>query len=206
MIFANREEAGLMLADKLANYKNAANTIVLGVPRGGVPVADCVARQLNLPLDVILSKKIGHPSNKEFAIGAVTENLIFVEKGIDVDDAYVQSEAQRIREQLASRNQLFRKNKPPLDFKNKTILLVDDGIATGNTLLILVEMMRKAGVSKIVIASPVVPADRVNVIANSCDEFIFLQAPDYFEGVGAFYEDFTQVEDEEVVRILEKGN
>lgn len=206
MIFANREEAGLMLADKLANYKNAANTIVLGVPRGGVPVADSVARQLNLPLDVILSKKIGHPSNKEFAIGAVTENLIFVEHGIDIDEAYIQSEARRIREQLASRNQLFRKNKPPLDFKNKTIILVDDGIATGNTLLILVQMMRKAGVSKIVIASPVVPADRVNVIANSCDQFIYLQAPDYFEGVGAFYDDFTQVEDQEVVRILEKGN
>lgn len=206
MIFANREEAGLMLADKLVDYKNAANTIVLGVPRGGVPVADCVARQLNLPIDVILSKKIGHPSNKEFAIGAVTENLIFVEKGIDVDEAYIQSEARRIRDQLAIRNQVFRKNKLPLDIKNRTVLLVDDGIATGHTLLILVQMLRKAGVSKIVIASPVVPADRVNVIANSCDKFVYLQAADYFEGVGAFYEDFTQVEDEEVIRILERGN
>ncbi|MBN8694370.1 MAG: phosphoribosyltransferase [Bacteroidetes bacterium] len=205
MVFANRNEAGMLLADKLAKYNNAVNTIVLGVPRGGVPVADCVAQQLNLPLDVILSKKIGHPFNKEFAIGAVTENLIFVEKGADVDEDYIQSETQRIRKQLAVRNQLFRKHKPPLIFKNKTIILVDDGIATGNTLLILVQMMRQAGVSKIVIASPVVPSDRVNVIERSCDEFVYLHAPEYFEGVGAFYDDFTQVEDEDVVRILEKA-
>lgn len=205
MVFANRNEAGMLLADKLAKYKNAVNTIVLGVPRGGVPVADCVAKQLNLPLDVILSKKIGHPSNKEFAIGAVTENLIFVEKGAAVDDDYIQSETHRIRKQLAVREQLFRKNKPPLNVENETIILVDDGIATGNTLLILVQMMRQAGVSKIVIASPVVPADRVNVIERSCDEFVYLYAPDYFEGVGAFYDDFTQVEDEDVVRVLEKA-
>lgn len=202
MIFENREQAGKQLAQKLNTYLAAPNTIVLGIPRGGVPVAYQISKHLKLPLDIILSKKIGHPSNPEYAIGAVTENLTLVNREADVTEEYIKQEIARIRKQIAERTKLFRGNKPAIDFKNKNVIIADDGIATGNTLLITIEMLRKAGVSKIVVASPVVPQDRVGVIQSACDEFVYLYAAEYFTGVGAFYEDFEQVSDEEAAAYL----
>lgn len=204
MIFENREHAGKQLAHKLSAYQSASNTIVLGIPRGGVPVAYQISKHLKLPLDVILSKKIGYPSNPEYAIGAVTENLIMLDKEADVTDEYIEREVALIRKQITERNKLFRGNKPAIDFKNKTVIIVDDGIATGNTLLITIEMLRKAGVSKIVVASPIVPLGKVGVIEKACDEFVYLHAATYFTGVGAFYEDFEQVSDEEAAALLKQ--
>lgn len=201
-IFNSREEAGVLLAHKLSKYKNAGNTIVLGIPRGGVPVAKQIADYLQLPVDIILSKKIGHPANPEFAIGAVTMNMVTVDRSAHVTEEYIEVETKRLRKQMAERNKLFRGNKPEIDFNGLTVIIVDDGIATGNTLLVTLEMLRKAGVAKIVVASPVVPSDRVHSVENACNEFIYLHAPEYFEGVGAFYENFEQVSDDEVVRLL----
>ncbi len=202
MVFENREQAGKLLAQKLKAYHSLPNTIVLGIPRGGLPVAYEISSYLKLPLDIILSKKIGHPSNSEYAIGAVTENLVSVNKEADVTDEYIQQEVARIRKQLDQRTKLFRGNKPVIDFKNKTVIIADDGIATGNTLLITIDMLRKAGVSKIIVASPVVPLDKVGVIENVCDQFVYLYAAEYFTGVGAFYEDFEQVSDDKAAAFL----
>lgn len=203
-VFANREEAGMLLAKKLEAYKGNKDVIVLGIPRGGVPVAFQIAQQLHLPLEIILSKKIGHPGNPEYAIGAVTESLVYVDKSEGVSEEYINEEVKRIRKQIAERNKLFRGDKAPVNFKNKVVIVADDGIATGKTLLITIEMLRKAGVSKIIVASPVVPQSRVSYIENACDEFIYLYAPAYFDGVGAFYQEFQQVSDEEVKELLNR--
>jgi putative phosphoribosyl transferase len=200
-ILKNREEAGLLLSEKLKKYQDS-NTIILAVPRGGVPVGYEIAKKLHLPLDIVLSKKIGHPFNKEFAIGAVSMDSMIIDEHPDVPKDYVEKEILRQRELLQDKYKLYMGNREPLDVKGKNIIIVDDGIATGNTILACIEMLRKRKPSKIIVAVPVLPIDTVNVFQQKADEFVYLIASKYFRGVGGFYEEFSQVEDEEVISIL----
>ena len=201
-MFEDRIEAAVLLSERLKKYKNS-NTIVLAVPRGGVPIGLIIAKNLHLPLDIVLSKKIGHPYNKEFAVGAVSMNSMIIDKHPDVHQAYIDQETIRLRKLLKEKYKLYMGNREPLDIHGKNIILVDDGIATGNTLLVSIAMLRKKNPAKIIVAVPVVPYDNVTKFEDSADEFIYIIASKQFRGVGGFYQEFTQVEDEEVIQMLQ---
>lgn len=200
-ILKDRKEAGLLLSEKLEKYQDT-DTLILAVPRGGVPIGYEIAKNLNLQLDIILSKKIGHPLNKEFAIGAVSLDSLLIDLHPEVSQAYIESEIKYLRELLQEKYALYMGNRKPIDVKGKNVIIVDDGIATGNTLLACINMLRKNNPKKIIVAVPVVPADMVPIFKQKADEFIYLMAPIDFGGVGRFYENFEQVNDDEVIRML----
>jgi putative phosphoribosyl transferase len=200
-ILKDRMEAANLLSEKLKKYKNS-NSVVIAIPRGGVPLGYEIARNLQLPLDVVLSKKIGHPFNKEFAIGAVSLDSTLVDVHPDVPKEYVEKEIVRLRNLLREKYKLYRGDRKPVAVKNKNIILVDDGIATGNTLLASLEMLRKQQPAKIIVAVPVLPYDTLAVFEKNTHEFVYLIASKDFRGVGRFYEDFQQVEDDEVIQML----
>lgn len=202
-MFRDRIEAGLLLASKLKKYQNDPG-VILAVPRGGVPVAYAVAKELGFPLEVILTKKIGHPMNPEYAIGAASMHDYIVVPHDNVSQDYIDNEVVKIRRKLKEMYVKFMGDKDPEDLKGKTVIVVDDGVATGNTLLGTVDMLRKSDPSKIIVAVPVAPASAVNKLNQVVDEVIVVLVPENFYGVGSFYEDFEQVSDEEVIYYLNK--
>jgi putative phosphoribosyl transferase len=203
MIFRDRIEAGLLLAAKLKKYKNEPG-IVLAVPRGGVPVAYAVARELGFPIEVILTKKIGHPLNKEYAIGAASLTDYFIIPHENVSEEYIEQELRSVRSRLKEMYKIFMGDKEPENLKGKTVIVIDDGIATGNTLLGTVSVLRKSNPGKIVIAVPVASASAIQKLSKEVDEIVAVTIPEEFYGVGAFYEDFEEVSDEEVIYYLNK--
>lgn len=204
-ILQDRKEAATLLSDKLEKYQSS-DAVILAIPRGGVPIGYEIAKNLHLPLDIILSKKIGHPLNKEFAIGAVSLDSSFIDEHPDISSAYIESEIKKLRASLLEKYNLYMGDRKPTDVKGKIVILVDDGIATGNTLLACIAMLRKSKSKKIVVAVPVVPFDTVRAIQQKADEFVYLIASKNFRGVGGFYEDFEQVNDDEVIRMLLVAN
>lgn len=202
-MFRDRMEAGELLAAKLKNYKNTSG-VVLAVPRGGVPVAYAVARELGFPIEVVLTKKIGHPMNKEYAIGAASLTDYFVIPHENVSEEYIQEELKLIRANLKKMYTRFMGDKEPADIKDKTVIVIDDGIATGNTLLGTIHVLRKSKPGKIVIGVPVASKSAIKKLSTEVDEVVAVMVPDEFHGVGAFYEDFEQVSDEEVLFYLDK--
>lgn len=202
-MFHDREEAGVLLAAKLKKYKNEPG-IVLAVPRGGVPVAYAVAKELGFPIEMILTKKIGHPMNKEYAIGAASLTDYFIVPHENVTEKYIEQELLRVRKRLKQMYTRFMGDKEPENLKGKTVLVIDDGIATGNTLLGTVNVLRKSNPGKIVIGVPVASKNAVQKLSKEVDEVVAVLIPQEFYGVGAFYEDFEQVSDEEVMFYLDK--
>ncbi len=201
-MFRDRMEAGSLLAGKLKKFYDQ-NGLVLAVPRGGIPVAYVVAKELGFPLDIILTKKIGHPVNREYAIGAVSLTDHFVVPHEQVSEKYIGKEIKKIRKRLMEMQQGFLGGKKPEPVKGKTVIIIDDGIATGNTLLSTVHMLRKSNPAKIVVAAPVASSGAVKKLAAEADEVVVVLIPEAFYGVGAFYEDFHQVSDEEVMYYLD---
>lgn len=202
MQFKNREEAGNLLAKKLIQYKDT-NAIVLAIPRGGVPVGSIIADKLNLPLEIELSKKIGHPINPEFAIGSVTLHGVNIDKNIkDVSEEYILEKSKKIKDELYKKFTLFMGNREQIDVKGKIVILVDDGIATGNTLIASIHAIKKRKPKKIVVAIPVSPKNTALIIDDLVDEFICLQIPKDFHSVGQFYEEFNQVNNDHVIKLL----
>lgn len=202
-MFINRITAGQLLAAKLSKYKNSPG-IILAVPRGGIPVAYPVATELALPLDVVLTKKIGHPNHKEYAIGAASLSDYFVIPHPGVTAQYIQQELVAIRTRLKEMYRKFMGDRPPENLAGKMVIVIDDGMATGNTLLATVRLLRKADPAKIVIAVPVASKEAVNKLSAEADEVVSVLIPDEFYGVGAFYDDFSEVNDGEVKRYLDK--
>ena len=202
-MFRDRTEAGLLLAEKLKKFKNDPG-VVLAVPRGGVPIAYFVARELGFPIEVILTKKIGHPANKEYAIGAASLNDYFVIPHEYVTNEYIQHELVQIRSKLREMYKKFMGDKEPESLNGRTVIVVDDGIATGNTLLGTIQVLKKSNPGKIIIAVPVASSTAVEKLSKEVDELIAVLVPEEFYGVGAFYEDFRQVSDEEVMFYLDK--
>ena len=201
-MFKNRNSAAIELVEKLAKYKNR-KAIVLAIPRGGVPIGAVVAKALGLPLDIVLSKKIGHPYNQEFAIGSVSLDGVFLDENAKlVSTEYIKKESQRIVNDLQQKYNLLMGNKEPLNIKGKMVLLIDDGIATGNTMIASLETIKKKGPSKTVVVSPVAPPDTVRKLEKYADEVICLLIPGGFHSTSEFYEDFSEVSDNEVKILL----
>ena len=208
-MFLNREEAGKLLAEKLLAYSNHKDAIIVAIPRGGVPVGYVVAKKLHLPLEIVLSKKIGHPYNKEYAIGAVTlKNKILSEAAYEVSDEYIEEETEHIRDILKQRHKWYYGNKMPLILKDKIVIIIDDGVATGNTLLSCVQLINQQEPSQIIVALPVAPRSAVRRIKelSIINSVVCLGQPLGFNSVGQYYEDFGQTSDQEVIQLLKKAN
>lgn len=204
-MFKNRVEAGEQLAGVLALYKNQPDTVVIALPRGGVVPAYVVATALNLPLEVAMVKKLGHPGNREYAIGAVSMNKVLYEGYEGVTNEYIDEQVKKLQAELKERYKLYHGNKPPIQLNGKTVIVIDDGIATGKTLLAAIELMQSEGAKKVVIAVPVAPKRAINYLKGKADEVYCLQIPHVFKAIGLFYHDFSQVTDEEVIELLKKA-
>ena len=205
MYFNDRYDAAMQLALLLEKYKKEKG-VILAVPRGGVPIGYYLAKYLDFPLDLLMTKKLGHPGNEEFAIGAVSLEGSIVEETTGVPEQYIREETRRIREQLKERYIKFMGNKEPVDIKGKIIIVVDDGVATGRTILSTIKILRNKEPRKIVVAVPVASEEAADRIREVVDDFICLHTPYPFYGVGRFYADFTQVEDEDVLLLLNELN
>ena len=206
-MYKDRNEAGNLLASKLEKYSKT-DAIILAIPRGGIPLGFIIAQKLNLPLEVVLSKKIGHPLHEEYAIGAVTlKSRILSDAAADISPVYIEKETKRIRTILDKRYKDYYGDRKPLELKDKILIIVDDGIATGNTMLSIIKMLHDEKPKKIVVAIPVAPPDSIkNLQASSfIDEVICPLVPDYFRAVGQFYQNFDQVDDKEVNKLLKKA-
>lgn len=205
-MYKDRIEAGNILATKLKDYSET-NAVILAIPRGGIPLGYIISEKLNLPLEVVLSKKIGHPLHKEFAIGAVTLNSsILSDAAADISPKYIEEETKNIRSLLKKRYDDYYGDRERLKLKDMILILVDDGIATGNTMLSIIKMLHDEQPKKIVVAIPVAPYDSIKKLQASpyVDEVICPLIPDYFQAVGQFYQNFDQVSDTEVKQLLNK--
>jgi predicted phosphoribosyltransferase len=200
-MFHDRIDAGLALSQHLLHYKHA-NGVVLAVPRGGVPVAFPVAKILHWPLEIILAKKIGHPLHKEFAIGAVSLTGRVIAPNAHVPANYIEEETGNIRRQLQEMYKKFMGNKTPVPVTGKIAIIIDDGVATGHTMLSTIKMIRNESPQKIVVAVPVASHEAAQKLSEVADEFVCVLIPPHFHAVGEFYENFTQVSDEEVMECL----
>ncbi len=209
MIFEDRHHAGKELVKALKPYNKAPNTLVLGLPRGGVVVAYEVADALKLPLDIICPRKVGAPYNSELALGAVThtgegfynEELILE---LGVSQKYLQSEIENQKKISAQRMKLYRANRPPLNLEGLNVLLVDDGLATGATMKAAIISAKAQNAAKVIAAIPVGPPHTLDEISTMADEVVCLSAPTHFYAVGQFYNNFVGTEDEEVLDLLSK--
>lgn len=207
MIFESRGKAGEELFKKLKSFKGKGGVLVLGIPRGGVPIAKVIAEKLNAPLDVIVSRKIGAPGQQELAIGAVgpngtyilDENLI---SSLQVDDDYLEEKISEKKKEVGIRLKEFRGDKSLYKLKGRTVILIDDGIATGSTVKASITFLRKKKAGKIILAVPVAPQDSVEEFKKLVDDYIVLYTPKDFYAVGQFYKNFPQVSNDEVVELL----
>ena len=203
-MFTDRKEAGILLAKQLVVYKNDKNAIVVAIPRGGIIPANEISKALNLPLEIVLVKKIGAPGNKEFAIGAVSlEDYILTSK-LHVDERYLESEIQRLRKIIREQQTYFLGKRKPIELEGEKVIIVDDGIATGTTLELVIAIVKRKKADQIIVAVPVAAADALARIKHKVTKVICLETPFYFQAVGQHYSSFEQVENETVKEILEE--
>ena len=206
-IFQDRTDAGRQLAEELLSYAGRDDAIVLALPRGGVPVAFEVAQRLGVPLDVFVVRKLGVPGHEELAMGAIASGGIRV---LNEDVLYVLPDAQSIvemvtaieREELKRRERDYRGDRPAPEVRGRTVILVDDGLATGATMRAAAAALRQQGAAKIIVAVPVGAPSTCHEIKSVADAVVCLQTPGSFMGVGQYYEDFSQTSDEEVRELL----
>lgn len=205
--FPNRIEAGRILAEKLEKYADRDDVIVLGLPRGGVPVANEVAKRLRAPLDVFIVRKLGVPGFEELAAGAIASGGVRVlnqdvMRAIPHADEAIETITARETTELQRREQIYREGRPAPELRDRVAILVDDGLATGATMRAAVKALRERGAAKIVVAVPVGPPDTCHEIEEQADETICLSMPEFFQAVGQYYDDFSQTTDEDVRELL----
>lgn len=208
--FQNREEAGRILAAKLMVYANRPETIVLALPRGGVPIGYEISRALNLPLDVMIVRKLGVPGHEELAMGAIASGGVRVLNRSVIESLRIPPdslEAVEKREalELMRREATYRGNRHPVSLRGKTVILVDDGVATGSTMRVAISALREQRAGRIILATPVAPPTVRWEMEALVEDFVALVMPEDFFGVGQWYEDFTQVSDDTVYELLRKG-
>jgi putative phosphoribosyl transferase len=208
--FPNRAEAGRLLAEKLKKYAGRDDVIVLGLPRGGVPVAYEVARALNVPLDVFIVRKLGVPGFEELAAGAIASGGVRVLnkdvlRALPNADEIIEDVTAKEMAEVERREQSYRDGRPAPELRDRVAILVDDGLATGATMRAAVKALRQRGAAKIVVAVPVGPPDTCREFEDEADEIICASAPEFFQAVGQYYEDFSQTSDEEVRELLARA-
>ena len=206
MVFRNRRHAGHLLARKLSVYKDK-HPLVLGIPRGAVPMARLIADGLGGDLDVVLVHKLSHPDELELAIGAIDDsgNVILTDYAAHVDPEYLESEKHRQLEALRQRRTRYTPLRPPLDPQSRIVIVVDDGVATGSTMIAALRTVRARTPQELIAAVAVASREAVQAITRECDAALCLRVPRKFYAVGQFFADFAQVEDEEVVSALQHG-
>lgn len=207
--FYDRLQAGQILANNLLHYKNATQTIVLALPRGGVPVAYEIAHNLKLPLDVFLVRKLGIPGHEELALGAIASGgaVIFNDEILsqfNIEEKTINLIIEKEQQELNRRERVYRANKPLIDVKAKNIILVDDGIATGATIKVAIKVLKKMHPKKLIIAVPVSAKSTLDEIKPMVNEIVCPIVPDNFFAVGFWYEIFNQTKDQEVISLLEQ--
>jgi predicted phosphoribosyltransferase len=205
--FRNRTDAGRQLAGKLAPYADRPDVVVLALPRGGVPVASEVARALGAPLDVFVVRKLGVPGHEELAMGAVATGGLRVLNdeivhGLDIPEREIAAVADRELHELSRRERLYRGDHPPPDVGGRTVILVDDGLATGATMRAAVQALRQQQPARIVVAVPTASPDTCEALKPAADDVVCAMTPEPFFAVGHWYDDFTQTTDDEVARSL----
>ena len=213
--FSNRIQSGQMLAQHLQAYANIENVLVLALPRGGVPIAFEVAKHLNAALDVCIVRKLGVPGHKELAMGAIAQALtcqfasektiVFNQDIIDllgIDQAKITAVVNQELRELRRRDQVYRSNKPEINVKNKIVILIDDGIATGATMRAALTIIQQQQPAKIVVAVPVAPLNICEELRLEVDDVVCLQCPENMSAIGLWYEDFSQTTDNEVRAFL----
>jgi putative phosphoribosyl transferase len=209
MRFRNRSEAGRLLAQALERYKDQLDVLVLALPRGGVPVAYEVATNLNAPLDVFIVRKLGVPGHEELAMGAIASGGIralntAVIKQLNIPRSAIEAVAAHEQQELERRERLYRGQKASLNIQDRTIILVDDGLATGSTMKAAVAALRQQNPRKIIVAVPTAPAETCNELQDEADEVICAVTPEPFYAVGQWYENFEQTTDAEVTELIRR--
>lgn len=208
-MFVDRKDAGQKLAGSLIRFKNQSDAIVIGLPRGGVVVAYEAARRLNLPLDIIVPRKIGAPGNDELAIGAITEEgeAVLDEmlvRELNVAPEYIAKTVAKEKQEAQRRLKLYRGDRTPLNLQNKTALIIDDGIATGATMQAAIKSAKNKKTEKIIVAVPIIAPDTLKKLQAEADEIIYLDAPMFLGAIGDFYEEFSQTEDRDVIELMQE--
>ena len=211
MIFANRTEAGQELALRLRTYANRDDVIVLGAPRGGIPVAFEIAKYLGVPLDVFVLRKLGVPGREELAFGAIASGGVRIldrdtVEGLGITGLDIERVTRAEKQELERREQSYRGGRPPQNVSGLIVILVDDGIATGSSMRAAIRALRQMKPARIVLAVPVAPPSTCSQLQFEVDELVCLEMPEPFYGVGRFYDDFTQVSDEEVIELLDRAS
>jgi putative phosphoribosyl transferase len=209
--FFNRTEAGQFLAENLSAYANRDDVIVLALPRGGVPVAAEVAKRLNVPLDVFVVRKLGLPDQPELAMGAIATGGVRVlnrdvVESLGIPEIVIDAVTAAEQEELARREQTYRDDRPTPDVQGKTVILVDDGIATGSTMLAAIAALRQLDAGRIIVAAPTIARTTYQYLRGSADDVVAVIEPEEFYGVGQWYEDFSQTTDDEVRELLAAAN
>jgi len=207
MVFENRADAGRKLASQLGAYANRKDVIVFGIPRGGVPVAFEVAVSLNVSLDVFVSRKLGVPGQEELAFGAIATGgtrVLDAEivEAAGISDVEIERITASVKKELERRERVYRGDRPPLKVEGSTVILVDDGIATGSSMLAAVSALHQMKPARLVVAVPVAPVSTCNRLRREVDQLLCVYMPETFFAIGQFYDDFSQVTDEEVTDLL----
>jgi putative phosphoribosyl transferase len=207
----NRTEAGRLLAEKLAAYADHPDALILALPRGGVPVGYEVAKALHLPLDVVIVRKLGTPGQEELAMGAITSGGVRllneqVVQALGISQEEIQAVATRERKELERRERLYRGRRAAFDVSGRTVILVDDGIATGTTMRVAITALKKLHPSHLVVAVPVAPSSTCEELGTEVEKVVCLLSPESFEAIGLWYDDFTQTSDQEVCDLLERAD
>ena len=205
--FFSRSEAGQFLAEHLSRYANRHDVIVLALPRGGAPVAAEVAKRLNAPVDVFVVRKLGLPAHPELAMGAIASGGVRVFNGevlnaLRISDEVIDAVSAEELLELQRREKAYRPDRLPLDVEGKTVIVVDDGVATGSTMLAAVSALRQLNAARIVVAAPVIAASSFREMQRAADEVVAVLVPERFYAVGLWYEDFDQTTDQEVRDLL----
>lgn len=206
--FRDRRQAGQMLADHLAQYRDAPQLLVLALPRGGVPVGYEVAQALNAPLDVFVVRKLGFPGHEEYAMGAIASGGVRVMNplpGLYVSDEEIERVAAHDQAQLLRREHLYRGDEPPVAIRGRTVIVVDDGLATGATMRAATEAIRLQGPRHLCVAVPVGAKDSCDALSQAADAVVCPATPEPFHAVGLWYHDFPQTSDDEVHQLLEQA-
>lgn len=209
MAFADRFEAGRQLAEMLSKYKGRKDVIVLAIPRGGVETGYALASGLKCPLDIVISKKIPYPGQPELAIGAVCNDFVSLDSELiavqRIGKEYVDAEISRLKESVKERYAKLAGKKDFPQLRGKTVILTDDGVATGHTFIAAADFVKSKKPASLIGAIPVGPPESLEIIKEKVDELVAIEKPEFFMAVGEFYRDFEQVSDEDVLKYLTAG-